>query len=213
MSTFLPIRRWVVTAHALCLLAIVSVSPAVAQAQSAERIENSSWSVDAYPDLGVIEISTPQLGRVIEHLRLGLDDAAQSGNWVTGPQIASHPDAIGDPHQKSRPRLDHLYRARYAPDFLHRSPRNRHRRCSRVSEAICCSSARPGGTPVDWVGTKEVKEAYGAAEVRNPSFLPRENPEVMYLALGQIASPLFHSVFDQQTDTAVAFPRMPSSPK
>ena len=95
---------------------------------------------------------------------------------------------------------------RYASNLLHRSPRHRHRRRARLLETIRCSSAGPRGTPVDWVGTKEVKEAYGAAEVRNPSFLPRENPEVMYFALGPISSPLFHSLFDQPTDTAISFP-------
>jgi hypothetical protein len=61
------------------------------------------------------------------------------------------------------------------------------------------------GIPVDWVGTNEVVESFGGSETRNPSFLPARNPEVMYFALGQVSSSIFHSLFDRKTDTAVRF--------
>ena len=62
------------------------------------------------------------------------------------------------------------------------------------------------GFPVDWTGTDEVANGYGGAMTRNPSFLPRQNPECMYFALGRISSGVFHSLFDRATDTAVEFP-------
>ena len=43
------------------------------------------------------------------------------------------------------------------------------------------------------------------AETRNPSFLPRRNPEVMYFALGQVTGSNLHSLFDHKTDTAIDF--------
>ena len=45
---------------------------------------------------------------------------------------------------------------------------------------------------------------------QNPSFLPRCNPEVMYFALGQVASSGLHSLFDRKTDTAIDFPAQTS---
>jgi hypothetical protein len=63
----------------------------------------------------------------------------------------------------------------------------------------------PGGFPVEWVGTTEVVGSYGGRETRNPSFLPRRNPEVMYFGLGQVSSLNLHSLFDRKTDTAINF--------
>jgi hypothetical protein len=63
----------------------------------------------------------------------------------------------------------------------------------------------PQGVPVTWVGTDEVKGSYGGSETRNPSFLPRRNPEVMYFALGQVSGSNLHSLFDRKTDIAIDF--------
>lgn len=63
----------------------------------------------------------------------------------------------------------------------------------------------PQGTPVDWVGTAEVADGYGGDKTHNPSHLPRRNPECMYFTLGKVASPVFHSLFDRRTDTAIEF--------
>jgi len=63
----------------------------------------------------------------------------------------------------------------------------------------------PQGTPVDWVGTNEVKSGYGGSETRNRSFLPRRNADVLYFSLGQVSGSEFHALFDRRTDTAVDF--------
>jgi hypothetical protein len=63
----------------------------------------------------------------------------------------------------------------------------------------------PQGTPVKWMMTEEVKNGYGGPEASAPSFLPRRNPDVMYFALGQVASSNLHSLFDRKTDTAISF--------
>jgi hypothetical protein len=63
------------------------------------------------------------------------------------------------------------------------------------------------GFPVEWTGTDEVANGYGGTMTRNPSFLPQQNPECMYFALGRVISGgIFHSLFDRATDTAVEFP-------
>jgi hypothetical protein len=63
----------------------------------------------------------------------------------------------------------------------------------------------PEGVPVTWVGTDEVVRTYGGSETRNPSYLPRRNPEVMYFSLGQVSSSNLHSLFDRMLDTAIQF--------
>jgi len=62
------------------------------------------------------------------------------------------------------------------------------------------------GTPVTWSGTGEVHEGYGGDYTRNRSFLPRKNPDVMYVRLGRLEGAGFHSLFDRLTDTAIDFP-------
>jgi len=62
------------------------------------------------------------------------------------------------------------------------------------------------GFPVEWAGTGEVAGGYGGSMTRNPSYLPRQNPECMYFALGGVGGGVFHSLFDRATDTAIQFP-------
>ena len=64
----------------------------------------------------------------------------------------------------------------------------------------------PAGTPVDWVGTDEVKSSYGGSETHNRSYLPVRNADVMYFSLGPVAATTLHSLFDRKTDTALRFP-------
>jgi hypothetical protein len=61
------------------------------------------------------------------------------------------------------------------------------------------------GTQVDWVGTGEVAGTYGGSYTHNRSFLPRQNPEVMYFTLGQTQGSTFHSLFDRDSDIAIDF--------
>jgi hypothetical protein len=62
------------------------------------------------------------------------------------------------------------------------------------------------GAPVVWSGTGEVADGYGGSYTRKTSFLPRTNPDVMYVRLGKLEGTGFHSLFDRSTDTAVDFP-------
>jgi len=73
------------------------------------------------------------------------------------------------------------------------------------SDRIVARLLDPQGFPVNWLGTTEVVGSYGGRQTRNPSFLPRRNPEVMYFALGQVSSSNLHSLFDRKTDTAISF--------
>jgi hypothetical protein len=64
----------------------------------------------------------------------------------------------------------------------------------------------PEGVPVTWEGMEEVKNGYGGGQTKNPSFLPRRNPEVMCFSLGQASGSNFHSLFDRTADTGIDFP-------
>jgi len=63
----------------------------------------------------------------------------------------------------------------------------------------------PEGKPVDWNGTAEVNYSYGGPQTKNRSYLPRKNPEVLYLALGNVSARNLHALFDRTTDTAIEF--------
>ena len=48
----------------------------------------------------------------------------------------------------------------------------------------------------DYTGVTQIEKYY----------VPTENPQIMYLSLGAIDSPVLHSLFDKQTDIAIQFP-------
>lgn len=73
------------------------------------------------------------------------------------------------------------------------------------AERIVARLLDPQGTPVKWMMTTEAKNAFGATQPSEPSFLPRNNPDVMYFALGQVSSSNLHALFDRPTDTAIQF--------
>ncbi|MCK5464420.1 MAG: alpha-galactosidase, partial [Bacteroidales bacterium] len=60
-------------------------------------------------------------------------------------------------------------------------------------------------TPVAWKGTDEIGYSYGGMQTKNFSFLPAENPEVLYLSLGQVSSRNMHCLFDRNEDMMVKF--------
>jgi hypothetical protein len=62
------------------------------------------------------------------------------------------------------------------------------------------------GTPTTWSETEEIVHSFGGSRVTLPSFLPRKNPDVMYFSLGPVSSPVFHALFDRNSDTAIDFP-------
>jgi hypothetical protein len=67
----------------------------------------------------------------------------------------------------------------------------------------------PEGLPVNWQGDADdlgVLGAYGGSSTTtNRSYLPRHNPEVIYLGLGHVSADGLHSLFDRETDIAVDF--------
>jgi len=60
-------------------------------------------------------------------------------------------------------------------------------------------------TPVAWNGTNEIEFSYGGNHTKNISFLPAENPDVLYLSLGQVSSRNMHCLFDRKKDMMIQF--------
>ncbi len=189
-----------------CLLVLFLTPLAFAQANGTVVLTSDSWTVTADPQRTTLQVSYANLGNLLNDLRLTVktDSQLQPLSHWTIERISPNQINI----RTSDPQLG--WSIFLAPNLL---------KISSTSQSALITANLPvspkrfvarlldtEGAPVNWVGTKEVKETYGAPEVRNPSNLPSQNPDVMYFSLGQIASPLFHSLFDQSTDTAITFP-------
>lgn len=60
-------------------------------------------------------------------------------------------------------------------------------------------------TPVAWNGTNEIEYSYGGNHTKNISFLPADNPDVLFLSLGQVSGRNMHCLFDQPRDMMIKF--------
>ena len=163
------------------------------------------WTIAEDQAHGTLTISHEKLGVLLREVRLNVREGSRLrplGHW-TVTQGRADTFAV----HTAQPRT--AWQFEMGPADLKIS--------STVSNALITATAPasndrivarlldPQGTPVDWAGTSEVADGYGGDETHNPSFLPRRNPECMYFALGKVSSPIFHSLFDRQTDTAVRF--------
>jgi hypothetical protein len=191
--------------HVLLIFALSLIATAPAPA-TAVTLESNGWTIRADRDAGAILIAHEKLGVLLRGVRLSLETGrglqALRG-WtaaVEGPnQLAVHV-----------PKPPVAWRFECRPGVLIISSTSSHGVLTALAPAppgrMPVRLIDPEGTPVDWVGTEEVRESYGGTDTRHPSFLPRQNPEVITFALGQAASENLHSLFDRNTDTAVRFP-------
>ena len=165
----------------------------------------SPWTIAADPVHGTLTIAHANLGTLLTDVSLNLrqgNTLHRLENWTPAP---------GRPNtfivRTAHPRT--AWQFEMSPEALKISTTVANAVVTAVAPAsvnrIVARLLDPQGTPVDWVGTSEVADGYGGAETHNPSFLPRRNPECMYFALGLVSSPVFHSLFDRPTDTAIDF--------
>ena len=184
----------------LSFLIAIGTTLAAAPAQT-----SGPWTIAEDHARGTLTISHSTLGILLGDVRLNLREGNRLhrlDHWAPAP---------GSPNtfvvRTAQPRT--AWQFELGPETLKISSTV----ANAVITAVAPASANrvvarlldPQGTPVDWVGTSEVADGYGGAETHNPSFLPRRNPECMYFALGRVSSPIFHSLFDRQTDTAIQF--------
>lgn len=197
---FLAAPEWVI--FSILLL----VAPATAQDKGLVSIQHAGWTVTADAEHGVVAVAHEGLGDVLRGVRLNL--TSHQGFTVLAPWTA---EKIGPSRlllKTAQPRG--AWRFDLEGNTLIIS-------CTWDEAVLTARAPAPAdrlvarlldsqGVPVSWVGTNEVASGYGGSETRNPSFLPRQNPDVMYFSLGPVTGANLHSLFDRKTDTAIDFP-------
>ena len=164
------------------------------------------WTIAADTDHARLTIKHERLGTILQEVRLNLEAGGtlrEQQQWKVDTSVSGRlvVRTLSPATTWSfEPAGDHLTISSTATGAVltARAPVSPARRLARLLD--------PEGAPVTWQGTGEVAGTYGGSFTRNPSFLPRENPECMYFALGQVTGSVFHNLFDQGTDTAIKFP-------
>jgi hypothetical protein len=190
----------------LLISAVLAVGGVVAEAGPPLALTQDGWTVTADGERGLLAVSHDRLGAVLQNARLNLRGEQGLVAWTSWSVEKSGTRQL-------------LLRTATPPTVWIVEPGPEGLRVSSTStrgvltaEAPAPPDRRvarlldPAGTPVDWLGTAEVKHGYGGSETRNPSFLPSRNPDVMYFALGQVSASNLHGLFDRKSDTAIRFP-------
>ncbi len=170
--------------------AALLAASACAQPAAPIIVERDGWKLTANGLRGVLSIEHEALGTVLEEVALKVSAGLRPvSNWTAARNGDVLVIRTAGPRgfwvfEPSRNTLK--ISATAADAFLAaQAPAADSRVVARLLD--------PEGTPVTWAGTDEVKGTYGGSETRNPSFLPRRNPECMYFALGPAPGAGFHS--------------------
>jgi hypothetical protein len=163
------------------------------------------WTITADPSRSTLTISHDVLGSVLEDVRLGIRNSEEI-NELSGWTVRVDKDErllIETRNPQTMwiitPGQDSLLISSTQPNAVLQAE------APAPASRIVARLIDTQGTPVVWEGTGENVQTYGGTRVTYSSFLPRENPDVMYLSLGQVSGSQFHSLFDRKTDTAIDF--------
>jgi hypothetical protein len=188
------------------VLVFVTLPNAWAQAPSQISVAQDGWTIVADSERGVLSVSHDKLGILMKDLRLHLRgdegltllkswSAEKRGDRQLSIQVSQPPTAwsfdVGPNILKISSTATNAVLTANVPATMDR---------------VVARLLDPEGVPVDWEGTAEVQHTYGGSKTWNQSYLPRRNPECMYLALGPVAGSNLHSLFDRKTDTGISFP-------
>jgi hypothetical protein len=170
------------------------------------QLETNGWRITVDPEKEVISIDYDHLGIVLDSIRL---QAKQDNNWIklTNWRIEKEDHRIHI--HTENPSTDWTFYIRNRVlgiissveegQFIATAPAGRNRFPARMIDYSGHAE------PVAWKGTTEIEYSYGGNQTKNLSFLPAENPEVMYLSLGQVSGLNMHCLFDKFTDTMIRF--------
>lgn len=193
--------RWFRVAGGLMLLCWIGVGSIAAQS----RVHSGGWEVEASDAAQTLSVKAEGLGVLLEGGKLWTRDDGKL-QPVLGWTTRAEADALII--QCSHPKM--MWRFRVSGDTLQISTTSYDGVVTAdvpsMNDRIVARLIDRQGTPVVWSGTGEVHDGYGGSYTRNASFLPRRNPDVMYMQLGRAVGAGFHSVFDRATDTAIDFP-------
>ena len=169
------------------------------------RVTSGDWVLSADASTSTFSVDAGPLGRLLENGRFWVREESgvrQANGWI----VRADKDALvirtNDPTMEWKLSVTgdvlHIASTDYLSLLTAEAPSKTDRILGRLLDKQ--------GAPVVWSGTGEVADGYGGSYTRNASFLPRTNPDVMYVRLGRLEGSGFHSLFDRNTDTAVDFP-------
>ena len=167
-------------------------------------LDASGWRVEADADSGTLAVSRNGLGLVLDRVKFSLP-ASEGSNEISGWSIEKKADELLLRSASSaltlvvQPQPEFIAFSTTAPEIVLRG------QAPAGKDRIVARTLDPGGFPVTWQGTSEVKREYGGTKTQFRSYLPRGNSDVMYFAIGQVAGPMFHSLFDRNTDTIIDY--------
>jgi hypothetical protein len=188
----------------LLLLVGTSVS-FLARAEASASLNAYGWDIEADGERGTVQVRNKLLGTLVENARLGIEGS-------NGLQALPKWEVVKAGENRLAIRTEGIktgWELRVGENILTIS-------CTSYSGVVTADAPAPitripartldtEGVPVTWEGTNEVHSGYDGAMTRNQSYLPREDPEVMYFSLGLVSAGQFHSLFDRITDTAIDF--------
>jgi hypothetical protein len=168
-------------------------------------ITSDGWTVSADGAQGIFTVVHLKLGTVMRNARLNLREGRALltfNNWSA--------EGIGQNQLSMKTtKPPTVWLVKLGPNALEISSTSAEgvvtAQVPAPAERVVARPVDPEGAPVTWVGTDEVAGTYGGSETRNPSHLPRRNPDVIYFSLGQVSSRNLHSLFDRKLDVAVQF--------
>jgi len=184
---------------------VLSFATAVAQTRNTVSVTRAGWTVTADGEQQILSIAHDNWGTVTKDARLSLEGAhglQPLRKWLVERQGESRLSI-----KTGQPRTAWLLEL--LPMALKISSTSTQAvltaEIPASADRIVARLVDPQGVPVTWgVGTGEIAP-YGGSGARTWSYLPQQNPEVMYFSLGQVSSSNFHSLFDRKFDTAVEF--------
>ena len=184
---------------------VITAVPSWTQTQKAVSVASASWTITAAGEKAIINVSHERLGAVLKDARLNIRD--ERGMKVLTNWTAEKRGQSQLLIRTVQPRITWVFdlgqnalkisATSTAAVLTGQTPAPKSRVVARILD--------PDGVPVDWVGTNEVANGYRGSETRNPSYLPRQNPETMVFALGQVSSSNLHDLFDRKTDIVISF--------
>jgi hypothetical protein len=182
--------------------AVVFAFTALLARSAPVSLRANEWTLEADGDRGTLQLSQTTLGPVLRNIQLRVGSSGETlSGWTaesSGNELLIH---------LKQPRITWSFRLEpnqvsYATTdpqcyFVAEAPAGPERHVVRTMDR--------DGYPVIFQGTSEVKRDFGGQKTQRPSFLPRENPDVMYFSLGTVSGQHFHALFDRKSDTAIDF--------
>jgi hypothetical protein len=170
------------------------------------QLATKGWKITAEPEKSVITIEYEKLGVVIKDLKLHMKNGNEwqrLSDWKVVLQDQNLSIMTEDPVTEwtfnIRNRVLGIHTSVKEGMVTATAPADKDRFPARMLDYS--GKARP----VSWRGTDEIGYSYGGNQTVNISFLPEDNPDVLYLSLGQVSSRNMQCLFDRKTDTMIRF--------